>query len=68
MMASQNITLASLADDVLELEDNGGSIWPTYLIQPGIMAFINEYHIGELHFLVLSHPFQCFSLVPLVKR
>ena len=38
MMASQNMTLAPLADDVLELEDNGGrrsSIWPTYLIQPG---------------------------------
>ena len=33
------------------------------------MAFINEYHIGEMHFvLVLSHPFQSFRLVPLVKR
>ena len=32
------------------------------------MAFINEYHIGEMHFLLLSHPFQCFRLVPLVKR
>ena len=37
-MASQNMTLAPLADEVLELEDNDGtrsSIWPTYLIQLG---------------------------------
>ena len=67
MIASQNMTLFHIADDVLELEDNDGrrsSIWSTYLIQPGYsMAFINEYHIGEMHFvLVLSHPFQSFDL------
>ena len=32
------------------------------------MAFNNEYHIGEMHFLVLSNPFQSFRLVPLVNR
>ena len=28
------------------------------------MAFINEYNIGEMHFLVLSRLFKCFRLVP----
>ena len=57
MTASQNMTLFHIADDVLELEDNDGrrsSIWSTYLIQPGYsMAFINEYHIGEMHFVLV---------------
>ena len=34
----------------------------------GSMAFTSEYHIGEIHFLVLLNPFQSFRLVPLVKR
>ena len=41
---------------------------PLIWFNQGSMAFINEYHIGEMHFLVLSRPFQCFRLVPLVKR
>ena len=32
------------------------------------MVFVNEYHIGQKDSLVLSHPFQSFRLVPLVKR
>ena len=38
------------------------------LFNQGSMAFIYEYHIGEMHFLLHSHPFQSFRLVPLVKR
>ena len=34
----------------------------------GSVAFISEYHIGKIHFLVLPNPFQSFRLVPLVKR
>ena len=44
------------------------SIWPTHLVHQGSMAFISEYHIGEIHFLVLPHLFQPFRLLPLVKR
>ena len=34
----------------------------------GSIAFISEYHIGEIYFLVPPNTFQSFRLVPLLKR
>ena len=60
VMAGQNMSShLYLADDVLELEDKGG--------KRSSMAFIGEYHIGEIHFLILPHPFQSCRLLPFVK-
>ena len=70
--------LLYLADDVLERTSLmtyldtmvGGDLAfnPLIWFNQGSMAYINKYHIRERHFLVLSHPFQSFRLVPLAKR
>ena len=55
---------------LLGLEDNDrrSSIWSTHLVHSEQHENISEYHIGEIHFLLVPHPFQPFRLVPLVKR
>ena len=42
-----------IADDVLELEDNGGrrsSIWPTHLVDQGSIVIMNEYHMTTTNY------------------